>query len=79
MESNYNYYNKFGGNYLRKFLDRNSEFDCDEFREYIAGHNRGSRDSGELQDIAKHEVLRVAAEWMEKLWRFPNVYGEPTE
>lgn len=78
-KSPYNYYNKFGGNYFYTFLKRNPEFKTPEFRLFVIGRNRGDRDSGELQDIAKHEVLRLAAEWSEKLWRFPNCYGEPIE
>jgi hypothetical protein len=78
-EMNYEYYNKYGGGYFFKFIKQNTEFDNDEFLEYVTGHNRGDRDSGELQDIAKHEVLRLAYEFTEHKWRFPNVYGEPKE
>lgn len=75
----YEYYCKFGGGYLKKFLERNPEFDSEEFIDFLISRNRADRDSGELQDVAKHEILRVAAEWEEKKWRFPNVYGEPPE
>jgi len=75
----YEYYCKFGGCYISKFVERNPEFDNEEFFGFLAACNRADRDSGELQDIAKHEVLRVAAEFEEKKWRFPNVYGEPKE
>lgn len=75
----YSYYIKHGGGYIRKFLERNPEFDCDGFIDYVIDHNRADRDSGELQDVAKHEVLRLAAEYEEGRWRFPNVYGEPKE
>ena len=75
----YNYYNKYGGGYIRRFLERNPEFDTEDFLEFLQAKNKGDRDMGELQDIAKHEVLRVSFEWEERKWRFPNVYGEPDE
>lgn len=77
--SNYGYYNKYGGGYLNKFIQRNPEFDNDDFIGYVATNNKGDRDSGELQDVAKHEILRLAYEWEEYKWRFPNVYGDPKE
>ena len=76
---NYGYYNKYGGNYISKFIERNPEFDDPEFYQWLSRNNRGDRDSGEFQDIAKHEVLRCAAEFEEKKWRFPNCYGEHIE
>jgi hypothetical protein len=79
FNTGYEYYVKFGGNYISKFVKQNTEFNTQEFLDFVAAKNRGDRDSGELQDIAKHEVLRLAYEWVEKQWRFPNVYGEPTE
>lgn len=79
LKTPYDFYNKYGGNYVSRFLERNTEFDTDEFREFLSANNRGDRDSGELQDIAKHEVLRLASEFEERKWRFPNVYGEPKE
>lgn len=75
----HNYYNKYGGGYFSKFIERNKEFDTKIFRDYMTSHNKGDRDSGELQDIAKHEVLRLAYEFTEKMWRFPNVYGKHLE
>lgn len=76
---NYEYYNKYGSNYFYNFVERNDEFNTKDFYDYVTSHNRGDRDSGELQDIAKHEVLRLAHEFTEHKWRFPNVYGEPQE
>lgn len=75
----YDYYNFYGGNYISKFIERNTEFDCPEFISFVSCNNRGDRDTGELQDVAKHEVLRLAAEFEEKKWRFPNCYGDATE
>ena len=72
---NYEYYNKYGGGYYYRFLERNPEFKGQSFEDYVINHNRGDRDSGELSDIAKHEVLRLAHEYTEHHWRFPNVYG----
>ena len=68
-----------GGNYLGRFLERNTEFNNKAFIEYVISHNRADRDSGELQDIAKHEVLRLAYEFEEKLYRFPHCYGDPKD
>jgi len=76
----YNYYN--GNNrdaYIRTFLKNNPEFKCQEFLDYVCQYNRGDRDSGELQYIAKHEILRLAYEFAERRWRFPNCYGEENE
>ncbi len=70
--NSYNYYNKFGGGYYYQFLKANPEFGCKEFEVYVISHNRGDRDSGELGDIAKHEVLRLAAEFEERIWRFSD-------
>lgn len=76
---NYEYYCKFGGDYITKFFERNPEFDTDEFKQWLSSRNRADRDSGEFQDIAKHEVLRCAAEFEEKKWRLPNCYGDSIE
>lgn len=77
--SGYEYYNKHGGGYYRRFIKANPEFQTIDFERFVISRNRGDRDSGELGDIAKHEILRLAGEWEEKKWRFPNVYGEPKE
>jgi hypothetical protein len=79
VSGDYNFYNCYGGNYISKFISRNPEFDTPEFISYVSCNNRGDRDTGELIDVAKHEVLRLAAEFEEKTWRFPNIYGEPNE
>jgi len=79
MSGDYDYYLKYGGGYISKFIERNPEFDTPEFVSYLSQHNRGDRDTGELQDVAKHEVLRVAAMYEEYKWRFPNVFGDATE
>lgn len=75
--SDYSYYLHAGG-YFFKFINRNPEFGVKEFREYVVTHNRGDRDAGELGGIAKHEILRLAHEFEEHKWRFPNVYGPHT-
>ena len=79
LECNYDYYKKYGGKYFSKFLKNNPEFDSEEFIEFVIYHNKGDRDSGELQDIAKHEILRLAYEFEEHRWRYPNVYGNAKE
>ncbi len=73
-KNNYTYYIQFGSGYIGKFLERNPEFNNKEFIEFINGKNKADRDSGELQDVAKHEILRLAYEWIERKWRFPNCY-----
>lgn len=75
----YDYYNKHGGRYFYKFIKRNPEFDNPQFLSFVVKNNKGDRDSGEVQDIAKHEVLRLAYEYTEMQWRFPNVHGEQHE
>jgi len=75
----YDYYNFYGGRYYSRFLEKNPEFDTREFHDYVVQHNRGDRDSGEVSDIAKHEVLRLAADFEEMRWRFPNGYGKHKE
>ena len=71
------YYLKFGGGYILKFIERNPEFDSPEFISYLTAHNRGDRDIAELRDLAKHEVLRVAAMFEEFKWRCQDTFGEP--
>jgi len=46
-----------------EFLRKNPEFDTPGFRGFSVKHNRAMRDSGELHELAKHEVLRLAHEW----------------
>lgn len=75
----YNYYCNFGGGYYSRFLKRNPEFAVPEFQKFVVMHNKGDRDSGELQDIAKHEVLRLAYEYQEYAWRFPHLRAEQSE
>ena len=79
MNSRWNYYNSGKGYLYKKFLKQNPEFNTKEFKEFVVSHNKGDRDSGELGQIAKHEVLRLAYEFTEHQWRFPNVYGEEQE
>ena len=78
-EINYNYYNVFGSGYYYKFIERNPEFNNKDFEEHVIRFNKGDRDSGELGDIAKFEILRLASEWVERRRRFPNVYGKVKE
>ena len=79
MNAKRDYYRKPGGGYYGVFIRNNIEFDCDEFEEFVIGRNRADCDSGELHNVAAHEVLRLAAEWTEKKWRFENIYGEATK
>lgn len=68
----YEYYNDYGCRYFYDFIAQNPEFDCDAFVAYASVHNRGDRDEGELGDVARHEVLRLAAAFEEHEWRFPG-------
>ena len=75
----WNYYKHPACGWFYVFVERNPEFDCKEFTEYVIAHNKADRDSGELHDIALHEVLRLAYEFTENRWRFPNMYGKAKE
>lgn len=72
----YEYYCAAGKGYFYKFMKANPEFNTEEFTEFVTNKNKADRDSGELQDIAKFEILRLAFEFEEMKARFPNVYGE---
>jgi hypothetical protein len=50
----------FGCGYIGSFVKNNPSFDCEEFYDYCSNHNKACRDSGELQDICKDEILRLA-------------------
>lgn len=75
LKSRCDYYNEYGGGYYQTFIDRNPEFDTQGFLGFVEKNNRGDRDVGEVMDIAKHEILRLAAEYEEERWRFPDYYG----
>jgi len=70
------YYAHWGSGWFEDFLKKNPEFDTEPFREFVICHNKADRDSGELHDISHHEVLRLAAEYSESVWRAPNVHGD---
>lgn len=69
-DSKYEYYNDYGCGYYYTFINLNIEFINWEFEEFVINRNKGDRDAGELGDIAQHEVLRLAAEFVERAWRF---------
>lgn len=77
MNDGWTYYIHTGCGWFRRFVSNNAAFQDDGFLDYVVAHNRADRDAGELDDIALHEVLRLAAEYEERRWRFANVYGEP--
>jgi len=62
-EENYEEFCDFGGGHFSKFVMEHPEFNIEEFREYVIVHNRADRDSGELEDIAVSEILRLAKEF----------------
>jgi hypothetical protein len=72
--SPHKFYLEFNGNYYSQFIKNNPEFNTERFQEYVITNNKGDRDSGELEHIAKHEVLRLAYEYEENRFRWPNVY-----
>jgi hypothetical protein len=75
IETGYDYYNHGCSGWFSRFVKQNPEFATPLFREYVVKYNRGDRDSGELQDVAHHEILRLAAEFSERIWRENNLYG----
>lgn len=56
----------FGGGHFSKFVEEYPEFNSEEFREYVIVHNKADRDSGELEDIAAPEILRLAKEFAQE-------------
>jgi len=73
--SGWEYYIHNSG-WMEEFLHRFPEFSHEGFWDYVVAHNRADRDHGELGSLALHEVLRLAAEFAERRWRFPNVHGQ---
>ena len=53
----------FSNGFYHKFIRQNPKYDSNEFREYIIVNNRADRDAGELGDISKDEILRLAQEF----------------
>ncbi len=76
--SRYDFYNS-KGNYFGRFIKSNPEFACEEFKKFVLEKNKGDRDSGELEYVAKHEVLRLAYEFSEHRFRASNVFGEEND
>lgn len=58
-----NNYCDFGYDYISKFVEEHPEYDNEDFFEYVSAHNKADRDMGELQDISKEEIDRLADEW----------------
>ena len=65
-EEGYEEFCDFGGGYFSKFVKEYPEFNIEEFREYVIVHNKADRDSGELEDIAAPEILRLAKEFAQE-------------
>ena len=57
-----------GGNHASEFVSKNPEFDTPEFVSYMICNNKAGLDAGDLQNLAKHEVLRLAFSFSEELW-----------
>lgn len=66
----YDYYNDPGCGAFARLTRTFPEFSNVDFAAFVVAHNKGDRDDGELNDIAAHEVLRLAAEFAESRWRF---------
>lgn len=58
--SGYEDYCDFGSGAFNKYLEKHPELDTEEFTDYVIQYNKADRDSGELQDIAMHEIERLA-------------------
>jgi hypothetical protein len=57
-------YTDYGSGSWGKLIGDRPELDTQEFHEYVANHNRADRDSGELGDIARFELDRLAEEFL---------------
>jgi len=62
-DENYEEFCDFGSGRFSKFVMEHPESNSEEFREYVIVHNKADRDSGELEDIAASEILRLAKEF----------------
>jgi len=62
-EEGYEEFCDFGSGHFSKFVKEHPKFNIEEFREYVIVHNKADRDSGELEDIAASEILRLAKEF----------------
>lgn len=62
----YEKYCDFGCGAFMEFIKAHLEFNTVEFQEYVIVHNKADRDSGELEDIAESEILRLAGEFAEE-------------
>jgi len=65
-EEDYEEFCDFGGGHFSKFVKEYPEFNIEEFKEYVIVHNKADRDSGELEDIAASEILRLAKEFAQE-------------
>lgn len=62
-KKDYDQYNNYGCGYIWKFIKQYPEYNNREFLDFVGNKNQGDRDSGELQDISKEEILRLAKEY----------------
>lgn len=61
--TDYSKFQDFGCNYISTFIEENPEYDNEEFLDYVTTNNKADRDSGELQDVSKSEIDRLAKEY----------------
>ncbi|GAG94224.1 unnamed protein product [marine sediment metagenome] len=64
---NYEKYCDYGCGYFLEFIKENPDFNNVEFQEFVIRHNKADRDSGELADIAKFEIDRLAEEFAQEM------------
>jgi hypothetical protein len=73
MTSRYYFYTDWNCGYFYDFITNNPEFNNEEFANYCIKYNKADRDGGELKDIIKHEILRLAYEFEEYKIRFGDI------
>lgn len=69
MTERRDFYSEPGCGYYSRFIKLNPEFDTYEFQEYVFANNRFEQNASRFNDIAQHEVLRLAWGFAEFKWR----------
>jgi hypothetical protein len=66
LDQPWEHYTDYGSGSWDKLIGDRPELDTQEFGEYVTEHNRADRDSGELGDIARFELDRLAEEYLQE-------------
>ena len=66
LAMDYEKYCDYSCGYFLEFIKKNPDFNNVEFQEFVIQHNKADRDSGELADIAKFEIDRLAEKFAEE-------------